>query len=132
MLTRFNCQFYERPFEVSMMGRSLLLAEALGRDLVVATAHFESLNNAKARKCQMEECFGLVRKSGIKNAMVVGDFNFDSTWEHEEAVITQNGMRDVVHQFYNKSALSMHKTPRFPPWRPDKVVAIDGQEMKAI
>jgi len=35
------------------MGRSLLLAEPLGGDFVVATAHFESLYFPDKRKSQM-------------------------------------------------------------------------------
>ena len=48
----------------------------------------------------MTDTFKLIKDSGVTNAIVVGDFNFDSSWLDEEAVITSNGMRDVVHDFY--------------------------------
>jgi|LakMenEpi03Aug12_release.lakeMendotaPanAssembly.Ray.scaffolds.fasta_scaffold4584324_1 hypothetical protein len=48
----------------------------------------------------MNDTFKLIKDSGVSNAIVVGDFNFDSTWLQEEAVITSNGMKDVVHDFY--------------------------------
>jgi hypothetical protein len=50
MLTRFNCWFFEKVFSESKMGRSLLLAEVINRDTIIATAHFESLDNAGTRK----------------------------------------------------------------------------------
>ncbi len=48
----------------------------------------------------MTDTFKLIKESGVTNAIVVGDFNFDSSWLDEEVVITSNGMRDVVHDFY--------------------------------
>ena len=87
ILTRFSCWFFEKIFEVSMMGRSLLLAEVINKDLIVATAHFESLNNAKCRESQMNETFDIIKRSGIKNSIVVGDYNFCSSWTSEESVL---------------------------------------------
>lgn len=94
------CWFYEKEFEATRMGRSLLLAEIVNEDTVICTAHFESLNSSKARAHQMTDTFKLIKDSGVTNAIVVGDFNFDSSWLDEEAVITSNGMRDVVQDFY--------------------------------
>ena len=34
--------------------------------------------------------------------------------------MTENGFKDVLMDF-NPDALSMHKTPKFSPWRPDKI-----------
>ena len=81
------------------MARSLLIAEVINRDILVCTAHFESLDNAKIRKTQMEESFKIVKESEIKNVFVVGDYNFDSTWKQEEDVITNHGMKDIVSNF---------------------------------
>jgi hypothetical protein len=55
------------------------------------------------------------------SAILVGDFNFDSSWKAEEKVLTENGFADVLPEFIEKEAFSMYKTPRFPPWRPDKI-----------
>ena len=41
---------------------------------------------------------------------------------HEEAVIMTHGFEDVVHHFVPDDVPTMYKTPRFPAWRPDKVV----------
>lgn len=60
------------------MGRHLLLAEVCNSDLIIATSHFESLDNPDDRASQMQETFDLLKKSGVKNTIVVGDFNFDS------------------------------------------------------
>ena len=101
ILTRFNCWFFEKQFENSQMARSLLIAEVINRDILVCTAHFESLDNANIRKTQMEESFKIVKESEIKNVFVVGDYNFDSTWKQEEDVITNHGMKDIVSNFFD-------------------------------
>ena len=53
--------------------------------------------------------------------ILVGDFNFDPKTEKEESVMTNNGFRDIMHDFIEKDSFTMHKTPKFPPWRPDKI-----------
>ena len=58
----------------------------------------------------MTEAFEIMKRSGTPNFIVVGDYNFDSTWKEEEAVITENGMRDVVHDFYDQKAYTMRKS----------------------
>ena len=54
ILTKHPCWFYEQHYELSMMDRSLLIAEPIngvgGRRLLVATSHFESLDSEKIRK----------------------------------------------------------------------------------
>lgn len=61
------------------MARSLLLAEPLNGDFVVATAHFESMAPfAGKRRDQMHEAFKIIKQSSIENAIIVGDYNFDS------------------------------------------------------
>lgn len=89
MLTRQDCYFYEKNFEITGMGRSLLIAEPLNADFIVATAHFESLNSAEKRKSQMNESFNILKNSGIQNLIIVGDYNFDSKVTEEEKVITE-------------------------------------------
>ena len=56
------------------------------------------------------------------NSVIVGDYNFDSSWKAEESVITDNGFEDIVHKFIDCKKETMLKTPRFPAWRPDKIV----------
>ena len=54
ILTKHPCNFYEKVFSQSTMSRSLLFAEPVhgigGRNVVIATSHFESLNFADVRK----------------------------------------------------------------------------------
>ena len=42
----------------------------------------------------MATTFGMAKLT--KNSIIVGDYNFDSTWAHEECVIVNNGFKDVV------------------------------------
>ena len=126
IFSRVPAAFYELDFEESMMGRSLIVCEPLDTALpIVATAHFESLEDYyKLRKIQMEASTNLLNdiqaKTG-RSVVLVGDFNFDPEREDTERVLTENGFRDIMSDFVEKDAFSMHKTPRFPPWRPDKI-----------
>jgi len=77
-----RASFHEVAFECSNMGRSLLIAEwspplCEGRRVAVATTHLESLNNARTRAKQLRIAADAL--SRYKQAMIVGDFNFDST-----------------------------------------------------
>ena len=92
------------------MGRTLLMAEIINRDTIIATAHFESLDNPSIRKIQMEEAFNLIKHSGVRNTVIVGDFNFDSTWKQEEEILQNNEMKDVVKKFHDVKAYTMRKT----------------------
>ena len=82
------------------MGRTLLIAEPqLPMNLIVATAHYESLGqSASIRKQQLLESFKLIKaaekESRKFHSVIVGDFNFDQTWKKEEAVLTENGFKD--------------------------------------
>jgi endonuclease/exonuclease/phosphatase family metal-dependent hydrolase len=68
----------------SMMGRSLLTAELEinGHRLDVATVHLESLNSAEFRATQLELIQPGLRRA--EHALVMGDFNFCSSWAEEE------------------------------------------------
>jgi endonuclease/exonuclease/phosphatase family metal-dependent hydrolase len=71
----------------SHMGRRLLIAElAAGpRRLVVGTVHLESLkHNPDLRAEQLAIIFPLLRAAG-PDAVLVGDFNFCSSWPEENA-----------------------------------------------
>ena len=69
------------------MGRSLLIAETIinGERFVVSTAHLESMNSAQYRKAQMEISFSILKL--FNNSMLMGDYNFDSSWKNEQACI---------------------------------------------
>ena len=43
----------------------------------------------------MITAFGIAELA--QNCVIVGDYNFDSTWVNEESVITSKGFKDVVH-----------------------------------
>lgn len=66
----------------SGMGRKLLVARVHvnGRELAVATAHFESLRESEAyREKQFKETFKILKP--FENAILMGDFNMCSTWK---------------------------------------------------
>ena len=69
------------------MGRSLLIAEPInginGRQVIVATSHFESLDEAETRKYQMQTTFDVLKAGPGREVIVCGDFNFDNKWKHE-------------------------------------------------
>ena len=127
MISKYKCHYFERYF-MSRMGRSLLLAEApLPINLIVSTSHFESLGfSAEVRKDQMTTTFDLLKRAQgdrfKSHSVVVGDFNFHSTYKKEEAVLTDNGFRDAMHDFVSRDEPTMLKSKKFRAWRPDKVV----------
>ena len=83
----------------------------------------------------MKVTFDLLKKAQgdryRNHCVVVGDFNFHSTTKKEEAVLIENGFRDVMHDFVNTSEPTMLKSKRFKAWRPDKVVTQIEQEQSA-
>jgi endonuclease/exonuclease/phosphatase family metal-dependent hydrolase len=110
------------------MGRSLLIAEPVnginGKPVVVATAHFESLDSKRHRREQMEDTFELLGSADCE-AFVVGDFNFDNSWTQEYKVFDDAGYSDVLSQFLpdsGKDSFTMFPTKRFKAWRPDKIL----------
>ena len=82
----------------------------------------------------MNTTFGLLKfaqkTDHANHSVVVGDFNFNSTWKAEEEVITSNGFKDVMHDFVPPKAFTMHRSKRFGAWRPDKVVMEKDTEAK--
>lgn len=104
------------------MGRSLLVCETLinQKPLAVATVHLESLNNAELRAEQMKIAFEVINM--FEDAILMGDFNFDSSWTKEQAVIDK-GFDDIYLALHaGVETFTMPKTPRFGAWRPDKVL----------
>ena len=92
IFTKHPCNFFELDFEASRMYRSLLVAEPInginGRQVLIATSHFESLDSKRARKAQMQATFKLLGSGERKghDVIVCGDFNFDNSWTHETEV----------------------------------------------
>ena len=134
MLSKHNTKFYCKEFN-SRMGRNLLITEINHSfdnqkfsKIFIATSHFESLNNAKLRKEQLETSFNLLNKS--KNAFLMGDFNFDSSWKNEECNIDKN-FKDCWFESRDKNNLNdedrytMPKTDQFSAWRPDRILFED-------
>jgi tyrosyl-DNA phosphodiesterase 2 len=72
----------------SRMGRKLLLARVLVNDtpLAVGTVHLESLReSAPYRGRQLAQIFRTLK--GERDAILMGDFNFCSTWPEEQACL---------------------------------------------
>jgi endonuclease/exonuclease/phosphatase family metal-dependent hydrolase len=66
------------------MGRTLLLSNTLvkGKEVLVATAHLESLdNNAVFRYKQIKTAYQIFQK--YDNVIMMGDFNFDNQQENQ-------------------------------------------------
>jgi hypothetical protein len=76
----------------SHMGRELVTAKVLVNnvDLLIATAHFESLDSRRVRKEQIEVAAGIVPQ----NWLLVGDFNFCSyhNFNHEDKRPLENSV----------------------------------------
>ena len=81
------------------------------------------------RKQQLLDSFKLIsaaeKDSRKFHSIIVGDFNFDSTWKKEEAVLTDNGFKDQLHDFFGKEVITMAAKGKYEAWRPDKVVMRD-------
>lgn len=131
MLSKHDVNFYSKKF-TTRMGRNLLLTEINHsfdnqkfNNFLIATSHFESLNNANVRKIQIDSAFEILNKSDT--AILMGDFNFDSTWKNEEKNIDIN-FRDCWFEFRDKNILNdedrytMPKNNYFSAWRPDRIL----------
>jgi tyrosyl-DNA phosphodiesterase 2 len=131
MLSKYNVSFYTKELK-SNMGRKLLLTEINHsfdnekfNNILIATSHFESLNNAYTRKIQLQTAFDILNQSDT--ALIMGDFNFDSSWKIEEANIDKN-YGDCWFEFREKHNLkdedryTMPENKYFPAWRPDRIL----------
>lgn len=131
MLTRFPCNFYEVPFETTMK-RSLLIAEPVGgingKPVLVATTHLESGDRSEMRKQQLTLTLNILNKS-CENNILLGDFNFHSTWQDQQSVITDNNYTDVFLDVNGSESFTMGKTLKYEGWRPDKVVIPKGSKL---
>jgi tyrosyl-DNA phosphodiesterase 2 len=135
MLSKLPVKFYVNEF-VSQMGRNLLIANAQFltkektiENLLIATSHFESLNNAPIRNKQLKSAFDILNISNL--AFLMGDFNFDSSWKEEEKNIDVNFI-DSWYVYKEKNNLdhsdgyTMAGDKYFPPWRPDRILFKDS------
>jgi len=132
MLSKHNVSFYTKAFR-SRMGRNLLMTEINHsfdnenfKNILIATSHFESLSNGgDLRGHQLFSSFKILNQSD--NALLMGDFNFDSSWKNEEANINEN-FKDCWFEFRDKHMLNdedrftMPKNQYFPAWRPDRIL----------
>ncbi len=129
ILSKFPVRFYVKNFK-TRMGRNLLIAETIYSKnnelfpLLVGTSHFESLNNAPFRKAQLEDSFNILNTS--TTSLLMGDFNFDPSWEQEQKVLDQN-YSDSFQVWKERNYLdiegyTMPKTHQFPAWRPDRIL----------
>ena len=54
--------------------------------------------------------------------MIMGDFNFDSSWKSEQACIDSSFDDIFVTLNQGKEIFTMPASESFPPWRPDKII----------
>jgi hypothetical protein len=111
------------------MGRKILVTEIAindkGESIGVATSHFESLNSASLRKQQLKIAFKILKN--FKISFLMGDFNFDPSWKHEQSNIDtdykdswslhveSNGVNEL-------EGYTMPATHQFKEWRPDRIL----------
>lgn len=123
ILSKFPPIFQVLPFP-SDMSRYLLLSQfktKSGSDFIVATSHFESLDNANLRKIQLGLSFELLRE--VDYSLLMGDFNLD--WGENRNIekdfvdsyveVKTNLKRDLIEY-------TMPKERNFPEWRPDRIL----------
>ena len=109
IISKYPCEFYECKFN-SFMHRSLILAEAcVPFHLIVATSHFESLNNAALRCEQLETTFQVLKAAQGEefagHSVLVGDFNFHMLNTEERLQI----MTEQSHQSSSQEAEKVHE-----------------------
>ena len=56
------------------------------------------------------------------NNVLLGDFNFHSTWADQQAKITENDYKDILLDLNKEEDYTMAKTNRYAKWRPDKII----------
>ena len=85
LLSRLPVHSTELDDLPSRMGRRLLVAHLLVNDtkLAVGTVHLESLDSVEYRGRQLAHIFKTLK--GERDAILVGDFNFCSSWPEEQA-----------------------------------------------
>lgn len=85
LLTRLPVESMELHELPSRMGRKLLVAHLTVNDtrLAVGTVHLESLDSAEYRGRQLAQIFKTLK--GERDVLLMGDFNFCSTWPEEQA-----------------------------------------------
>lgn len=146
MLSKYKTNFYAKNFLSSSMGRKLLLTEinyCIGGDntnsdndiqnkenknyenFFIGTSHFESLNNHNKRKEQLEISFKMLDHAD--NALLMGDFNFDSSWTQEEKNINDKYKdcwfeHQKMYNLKDEERFTMPASGHFPPWRPDRIL----------
>lgn len=115
----------------TMMDRRLLTCEvdvSTSLKLTVATAHFESLEHSdKERKVQLELTFAHL--NSLSNSVVLtGDFNFDPSWQSEQANVDKNYSDAFVSAKSAKliedseAGFTMPAWEHFNAWRPDRIL----------
>jgi tyrosyl-DNA phosphodiesterase 2 len=134
ILSKHPVKFYSLPF-ASSMGRRLLMTELsiLTKDnfetkIIIGNSHFESLNSTHIRKQQLETSFRIL--NNFKGAFLMGDFNFDSSWENEEKNIDKkyNDIWKVykdINNLQDSDGYTMAESKSFPAWRPDRILIKD-------
>ena len=71
----------------------------------------------------MNIAFDICSKATRGHSVLVGDYNFDFSWKHEQKVIDEAGWEDIcLRGFMDENRFTMPANAQFRAWRPDKVV----------
>jgi tyrosyl-DNA phosphodiesterase 2 len=126
ILSKYQTNYYTVSFP-SNMGRNLLFTTLQlndKEDLVIATSHFESLQNETKRKIQLEITFKEL--NNFSSSFLMGDFNFDPSWKEQENIDPNYVDSWKLHCEDNcieeKSGFTMPANKYFPAWRPDRLL----------
>ena len=88
--------------------------------MLVGTVHLESSDSAETRKKQLQMAINVLQT--CQNNVLLGDFNFHSTWTDQQAKIAENGYLEVFLELNKEEDYTMAKTNRYAKWRPDKII----------
>ncbi len=106
------------------MDRGFLAAETVlnGKPFIVGTTHLESLDNKKKRKEQMEFIQSKLLKD--RDAIFMGDLNFDLNWKDEGENLDSKNFMDLWTELKDKTeeGFTMNGTTRFKPVALDHVI----------
>jgi tyrosyl-DNA phosphodiesterase 2 len=134
ILSKYQTIFYTIDFP-SNMGRNLLLTTLQLNDkeeIVIATSHFESLQNEKYRKIQLVKTFEVL--NSYSYSFLMGDFNFDPSWKEQENIdpnfVDSWKLHCEGNNIEESSGFTMPANNYFSAWRPDRILFTPKESIK--
>lgn len=126
ILSKYQTCYYSEEFPTNMYRNLLFTVLKLNEkeELIISTAHFESLDSEKTRKKQLEITFNIINNYGF--AFLMGDFNFDPSWKEQSNIdpdYTDSWQLYCKNNLIEESSgFTMPANKRFKAWRPDRLL----------